>query len=74
MRASPPPHFGGNMDLPKARIRRAYAWNCAHCGNAFETTHYGQRYCSRRCREYAYRLRKHERAKAEKQAVEAKIC
>ncbi len=40
----------------------------------FESTHYGQRYCSRRCREYAYRLRKHERAKTEKQPVETEIC
>lgn len=44
-----------------ARPRRRYTWTCQYCGQPFETEHYGQRYCNRTHREYAYRERVKQR-------------
>ena len=63
----------GTFQKSKKERTRIYTWQCGYCGISFETTHYGKRYCSPRCKERAYRLRKYEREKAEKQAVEAKV-
>lgn len=43
------------------RPRKVYIWTCQYCGQPFETTHYGQRYCNRTHREYAYRERVKQR-------------
>jgi hypothetical protein len=42
----------------RSKPRGLYTWNCAYCGQTFETSHYGKRYCSSSCKYKAYRERK----------------
>lgn len=51
---------GTSRPADPARVK-TYTWTCQYCGQPFETTHYGQRYCNRTHREYAYRERVKQR-------------
>jgi hypothetical protein len=46
---------------PPAKAVKVYTWTCQYCGQPFETQYYGQRYCNRTHREYAYRERRKSR-------------
>ncbi len=64
-RSGPAGETAADPGQPEARSqptivkpRKVYTWNCAYCGEAFETTHYGKRYCNETHKKYAYRERK----------------
>ncbi|MEW6285027.1 MAG: hypothetical protein AB1509_02255 [Chloroflexota bacterium] len=50
---------GTTRPADPARVK-TYTWTCQYCGQPFETTHYGRRYCSNAHKQAAWRERRRE--------------
>lgn len=53
------PMEGTGQGEDPRKARKVYTWTCQYCGQPFESSHYGKRYCSNAHKQAAYRERQH---------------